>query len=155
MKFKRLLIFMLVINLLLVNLLITGGGTGLAHANSEPRTDRITKESSKSNDNFIDSYNSKTTSMSTSIETISDTNTTSYLPKPNVTVTTTENSITVSWDEVPGATKYAVTVNREVAMDKNIRTYTITRVAPDETYRIGVLAYDGKNMENKSYSSLD
>lgn len=135
---------MLVINLLLVNILISGGGTDVAHANYEPRIDRITKESSKSNDNFIDSYNSKTTSMSASIETISDTNTTSYLPKPNVTVTTTENSITVSWDEVPGATKYAVTVNREVAMDKNIRTYTITRVSPDETYRIGVLAYDGE-----------
>ncbi|ETT48961.1 S-layer homology domain-containing protein [Paenibacillus sp. FSL H7-689] len=144
MKFKNVLIFMLVINLLLVNLLISGAGTEVAHANYEPRTDKITTESSKSSDNFIDSYNTNTTNTSASIETISDTITTSYLPKPNVTVTTTENSITVSWDEVPGATKYAVTVNREVAMDKNIRTYTITRVAPDETYRIGVLAYDGE-----------
>ncbi|WP_405154185.1 S-layer homology domain-containing protein [Paenibacillus sp. FSL K6-0108] len=144
MKSKSLLILVLVMNLVLGNMLFWGGGTEVAHANYEPRTDKITTEFSKSNDNFIDSYNSNTTSAFTSVETISDTITTSYLPKPNVTVTTTENSITLSWDEVPGATKYAVTVNREVAMDKNIRTYTITRVAPDKTYRIGVLAYDGE-----------
>lgn len=145
MKFKRLLIFMLVINLLLVNLLISGGGTEVAHANYEPRTDRITTKSSKSNDNFIDSYNSNTTNTSTSIETMSDTIITSYLPKPNVTVTTTDNSIKVSWDEISGATEYVVNVNRDTAQVNTQTTYTITRASPEITYRIMVFGYDGTN----------
>jgi hypothetical protein len=144
MKFKNLLIFLLVINLLLVNPLISGGGTEVAHANDEPRTDKITTEFSKSNDNFIDSYNSNTTSTFTSMETISDTNTKSYLPKPNVTVTTSEDSITLTWDEIPGAVKYAVTVNRDGRDVGQLRTYTITRAIPEYTYRITVLAFDGE-----------
>lgn len=145
MKSKSLLILVLVMNLVLGNMLFWGGGTEVAHANYEPRTDKIITESSKSNDNFIDSYNSNTTSTSTSIETISDTITTSYLPKPNVTVTTTDNSIKVSWDEIPGATEYVVNVNRDTAQFNNQTTYTITRALPEITYRIMVFGYDGTN----------
>ncbi|MEK4114010.1 hypothetical protein ABIC86_003979 [Paenibacillus sp. DS2363] len=144
MKFKNLLIFMLVINLLLVNILISGVGTEVAHANDEPRTDKITTESSKSNDNSVDLSERNTSILSTSSETISDTNTKSYLPKPNVTVTTSEDSITLNWDEIPGAVEYAVTVNRDGRGVGQLRTYTITRAIPEYTYRITVLAFDGE-----------
>ncbi|OAX46268.1 S-layer homology domain-containing protein [Paenibacillus sp. AD87] len=145
MKSKSLLILVLVMNLVLGNMVFWGGGTEVAHANYEPRTDKIITESSKSNDNSIDSYNSNTTSTSTSIKKISDTITTSYLPKPNVTVTTTDNSIKVSWDEIPGATEYVVNVNRDTAQFNNQTTYTITRALPEITYRIMVFGYDGTN----------
>jgi len=124
MRFRKFIYIVLSFQLILGNLLFWGEDASRAYATSES----VETES--------------TTSTPTTTE--SDETTKPYLPKPNVTVTTTNDSITVTWDEIPGAVEYVVNVNRDTAQVNNQRTYT-TRALPEITYRIMVFGYDGKN----------
>jgi hypothetical protein len=146
MKLKRLLSVMLAAQFLLGNVLIWGEGTANANLATGTNTNssHFNAETSRSSEKN-ESIQNATSVLSSSPETISDMETRTVLPKPKVTVTSTDNSITITWDEVPGAVDYGLLVNRDSKGFGSDRTYTIIRATPGYTYRVEVFGYDGKN----------
>ncbi|WP_427052094.1 S-layer homology domain-containing protein [Paenibacillus sp. TC-CSREp1] len=146
MKLKRWLSAMLAAQFLLGNALIWGEGTANASLVTGGNTGstHFTAESSRSNEKN-ESFQRTASVQSSPPETINETETRTVLPKPKVTVTSTDNSITITWDEVPGAVNYGLLINRDSRGFIPERSYTITRATPGYTYRISVFGYDGTN----------